>query len=325
MRAVNGAAFSIGIALVFSAHVAVAAGVSPLVSVVQARSDRAGEPNVAGVGDRIVLTIRNLRNVLTSPADCRRLTLAIDDLPLQGVQGESCDLANETVTFRLNRPESADRVWHVLLRGGSIRRVVEISIAGPSGAIVRSTVADFELELVERSRLRLFAILALVVWLALIAAAFWSPALRRRSPRDGASAPHDASRWQLAWWSGVVATAYAYLRFVTGDVEPVDGANAAIFISAATAMVVWMGGRSLSSERQGATTRGFLTDIASDFGEVSVSALQFVVLNLVFGILFLATAYRRVSMPHLNAQLLGLQGLSAAIYVLFREMSARRR
>lgn len=325
MRTTGHTAFAAGIVLAFVAHAALAAGVPPLVSVVQARSNRAGEPNVAGVGDRVVLTVRNLRALLTQPADCRRLTLVIDDLPLQGVQGESCDLANETVTFQLNRPESADRAWHVLLRGGSIERAVEVSLAGPSGEVVRSAVAGFELELVARSRLRLFAILALVGWLALIATAVRAPALRVRSRRSGAPAPRDASRWQLIWWCAIVATTYAYVRFVTGDAEPVDGANTAILISVATALFVWARDRSRSHETERATTRGFLKDIISESGEVTVTSLQFVVWNLVLGVLLMATAYRRMSVPHLSAQLLGLQGLSAAIYIVFKDLGLRRR
>jgi len=281
-------------------------------TVVTSRSERAG--GIAAVGDVIELTVRGLPALVSEVGgNCRALTLFIDDIAIRGVRADTCDLKKQTIRVRLSRPPEADAAWHAILRGGMFARPVEISVGSENGLPIAST-ASLTIEIIHARAVPILIALILLLVSMFLLMARWTSIFRvvSRATRD---APYEPSRCVLAWWALITGAVYGYLWIVTGDREPLDGSLAAILcISAATTIIVWMGGNGPSEF----VTRGFIRDLGSDRGEVAIHTVQFVLWNALLGVLFAATTYRDVMIPHLPQQIVGLLAISAAIYVIFR-------
>jgi hypothetical protein len=67
-----------------------------------------------------------------------------------------------------------------------------------------------------------------------------------------------------------------------------------------------------------AISRGFLKDILSSGEGVGFHRFQMVVWTLVFGIIFVRSVYRELTMPNFDTSLLGLMGLSSGTYIGFK-------
>lgn len=281
-------------------------------TVLTARSERAG--GVAAVDDVIELTVRGLPTLVSDVGgNCRALTLFIDDIAIRGVRAETCDLKKQTIRLRLSRPPEADAAWHAILRGGMLARPVEISIGHEDGLAIAST-ASLTIEMIHARAVPVLIASILLVILFLVQIARWTSIFRVVS-RETHDAPYEPARCVLAWWVLIAASVYGYLWIVTGDRESLDGALAAILcISAATTIIVWVGGNRPSAFAMG----GSIRDLGSDRGQVAIHTVQFVLWNALLGILFAATTYRDAMIPHPPQQLVGLLAISAAIYVIFR-------
>lgn len=284
-------------------------------TVVTARSERAG--GIAAVGDVIELTVRGLPALVSEVGgNCRALTLFIDDIAIRGVRADTCDLKKQTIRVRLNRPPESDAAWHAVLRGGMFARPVEISMGHENGLPIAST-ASLTIEMIHARAVPVLIALMLLFILFFVLIARWTSIFRVVS-RETHDAPYEPSRCVLAWWALITSAVYGYLWIVTDDREPLDGSLVAtLCISAATTIVVWMGGNGPSAF----VTHGFIRDLGSDRGQVAIHTVQFVLWNALLGVLFAATSYRDAMIPHLPQQLVGLLAISAAIYVIFR-MSA---
>lgn len=67
-----------------------------------------------------------------------------------------------------------------------------------------------------------------------------------------------------------------------------------------------------------AVSRGFLKDILSSGEGVGFHRFQMAVWTLVFGIIFVRSVYRELTMPNFDTSLLGLMGLSSGTYIGFK-------
>jgi hypothetical protein len=71
-------------------------------------------------------------------------------------------------------------------------------------------------------------------------------------------------------------------------------------------------------------SRGFLNDILTDGGSVSLHRFQIVVWTLVLGLVFCDGVYKNLAMPAFNNTLLALMGISAGTYLGLNYQKARR-
>lgn len=67
-----------------------------------------------------------------------------------------------------------------------------------------------------------------------------------------------------------------------------------------------------------AISRGFMKDILSSGEGVGFHRFQMAVWTLVFGIIFVRSVYRELTMPNFDTSLLGLMGLSSGTYIGFK-------
>ncbi len=74
----------------------------------------------------------------------------------------------------------------------------------------------------------------------------------------------------------------------------------------------------LPAPPQPAVSRGFVKDILSSGDGVGFHRFQMAVWTLVFGIIFVRSVYRELTMPNFDTSLLGLMGLSSGTYIGFK-------
>jgi len=65
-------------------------------------------------------------------------------------------------------------------------------------------------------------------------------------------------------------------------------------------------------------SEGFVMDLLSSGEGVGFHRFQMAVWTIVFGIIFIRSVYRELTMPNFDASLLGLMGISSGTYIGFK-------
>lgn len=313
----------------------------PPLEVIGVQSLTGEDPTSARLGDRIAIQVKGLESWLAnSEARCESLVLFLDGMAIKGVEPDSCDPYSGTVYFQLARTADSSAAWQVLLEEPlGFSRQIRVSL-GPDGSLAFPTqVRKFRLEILPSAEF--FGTLAGLAFLlaVLVYLARRSNLLRDRDSLGlppGKLSPYSLSRFQLAFWSFLVISAYLFIWMVTGELDTITGSVLALLgIGAGTAL----GARLIDTEA-GATdpsspdpartnaapaaaqppvaSRGFLRDILSDEQGISLHRFQLFVWTLVLGIIFVADVYGRLTMPQFSATLLGLMGISSGTYLGFK-------
>jgi hypothetical protein len=291
-------------------------------------SDRPDQPARAGLGDRIAVQVDHLGLLLAhTDGGCAGIVLFLDGIAIDGVPPVSCNEAEGTVRFELERTDDSDRAWHMLLgEPPGLHRKVRVSL-GPNGTSpVRSAMLDFELEILPALEFGLYLaglalVLALLIHLARNTALLRDP---HETPPPGARAPYSLARFQLAFWSFLVVAAYVFLWMITEELDTITGSVLGLLgIGAGTALgssVIDAG----KQEKAAGTdcpppavmaSQGFLRDLLQDGGGVSLYRFQMFVWTLVLGIIFFASVYDKLAMPSFSPSLLGLMGISSGTFL----------
>jgi hypothetical protein len=284
-------------------------------------SDRPSHPNRAGLGDRIVVVVERLDRLLAEAENgCAGIVLFLDGVPISGVPPVSCNESDSAVRFELDRNDDSDRAWHSLLgEPPGLQRRIRVSVGANATSSVRTEVLDFELEIVPAVPFGLY-LAALVVTFALLVHFSRTTSLLRDPhavPPAGRQAPYSLARFQLAFWSFLVVTAYLFLWMVTEELDTITGSVLALLgIGAGTALsssVIAAGKGTAATVTTG--SRGFLLDLLTDSGGVSLYRFQMFIWTLVLGIIFVVSIYQKLDMPEFSATLLGLMGISSGTFL----------
>ena len=282
-------------------------------------------PNLAGLDDRISVHVQNFSTLLKQVnGNCANIVLFINGMAIKGLQPESCDNTNGHVRYLLRRTDDSDEVWHKLL--GSPHhygKPVSISLGADTQFPIRSSVTNFALEAVPRFWFLLFlAIAAVFIFLVVL--------LCRRTSiiRSGGAGlpmhqrPYSLSLFQMVFWFCLVIIAYVFVWMINDELDTITGSVLALIgIGAGTAIGAAMIDKSkieAAPEAADVPSRGFVHDVLSDAGGISLHRFQMFIWTLVLGIIFIASVYKNLSMPEFSATLLGLMGISSGTYVGFK-------
>jgi hypothetical protein len=310
------------------------------------------DPQRIGLGYVVVVEVENLPAFLESTGTrCDNLTLFINDVPIKGLAPDSCDLADGRARFTLVRDEESAQAWRQLFtEPWEFTNKVSLSLGPHERLSWPSQVDGLELVILPR-----FWVNAYFVGLALaIALAVWLSArtalLRGRGDgmADGDRGPYSLARFQLAFWAFLVIAAYVFIWMITGELDTITGSVLALLgIGSGTALGAAMidQGKDDKVKEEAAetaaaateatpaaalaaataalaakpvrpvTSRGFLKDVLSDEGGVSIHRLQLFVWTLVLGIIFCTVVYGSLEMPQFSSTLLGLMGISSGTYL----------
>jgi hypothetical protein len=284
-------------------------------------SDRPRHPNRAGLGDRIVVVVDGL-DLLIAEAEngCVGIVLFLDGVPISGLPPISCNEADSAVRFELDRTDDSDRAWHSLLgEPPGLQRRIRVSVGPNAISSVRTEVLDFELEIVPIVPFGLY-LAALVVTFALLVHFARTTSLLRDPhavPPAGQQAPYSLARFQLAFWSFLVVTAYLFLWMVTEELDTITGSVLALLgIGSGTALsssVIDAGKETAAAVTT--ASRGFLNDLLTDGSGMSLYRFQMFIWTLVLGIIFVVSIYQKLDMPEFSTTLLGLMGISSGTFL----------
>lgn len=305
-----------------------------------ARSTQRGHPNRGGLGDAVILKVKNLQAYLGGNQDaCRNLILFLAEVPIPGDGPEACDPYTGEVRFDLDRTAESDRAWHVLLAEPvSFTRTVSVSLGAQGSLAFPTQATKFELEIVPAVEFVSYLIgLVLSILLAFYMARN-TPILRDRMPGVPAEkAPYSLSRFQLAFWSCLVIAAYVFIWLITEELDTITGSVLTLLgIGSATAL----GAKIIDQGKTGEgnvsnpaspgdpaapapvviprTSDGFLQDVLSDSQGISLYRFQLFAWTLVLGVIFCASVYNGLEMPQFSTTLLGLMGISSGTYLGFK-------
>jgi hypothetical protein len=280
----------------------------------------------AGLGDRITVNVRGLDQLLGQVSgNCRALVLYVNQMPLSGMEGDSCDPYTNDVRFILDRnpeDEKNDATWHRLLGSpsGYVRRVV-ISVGATDQYAVPTDVRSFPLHIVPKGQLIIFIILLVVGAAAFIYVCARTSIIRSPLPlaKEGAK-PFSLARTQMAFWSFLCMAAYVFCWLITGELDTISESMLALIgIGAGTALGAALIDNTGSDANQVVQpSTGFLTDILSDGNGVSIHRFQMFGWTVILGGIFCSSVYTDLSMPEFNTTLLGLMGISSGTYLGFK-------
>ncbi len=169
----------------------------------------------------------------------------------------------------------------------------------------------------------------------------------------GYVAPYSLSRFQLLWWSGVVAASYTWLLPITGSMNTIStGAMALMGIVGGTSVLAATQDNrpSTKPDDDGAEraqhranyraaaaatppdtatmnacvaeiyppSQGVLTDLLTDLHGYNIARLQLLIWTVVLGLSFLFEVVHDLTMPELSTNLLALTGISNGTYFGFK-------
>ncbi|MGA2445813.1 MAG: hypothetical protein ABSG50_10350 [Opitutaceae bacterium] len=346
----------IGVGLVAMASIPTTRGEAnsqPLVTKVTSDSP---QPDVAGLGDRLVVGVENLSDLLAQAKKERHeIILYLDGLPLRGVYPESIDLIRNELRFELRRSDAARPTWAALLgKPTHFVRNVSLSVGLEDGHPVDTAVQgrnSFRLVVVHGSWL-----LACLGLLALIFIWLWvwgrkSQMLRDSGPDpgDGRLRPYSLAKTQMAFWFFLIVSAFVIIWAITGSHDSITESVLVLMgIGSGTALGVAVQdkGKEHSSKvlkeldelrsQRAALAAGtdtteidakikektpasvhFMTDVLTDADGISLHRFQMFVWTLVLGVIFIKEVYCNLAMPEFNATLLALMGISSGTFLGF--------
>jgi hypothetical protein len=323
LRHFSHALASLGLALALSAQAAPAPAPAPSPTAPAA-------PLQANIGGELRLPLSGAAASLCPQSSTLRLQLSGYATGLTPVGCDS-DAAHPTVTFQLS-PETAgndqavSRGWQTILgkpwsshRNDFIRQF-NATVHDANGQAVQPGL-PLNLQLVTAKRLDFGLLLIAAMWAILIHFGRHSSMLRdSNSTASDLQRPYSLSRVQMAWWFGLVFTAYVLIWMMTWDWVPLTTTTLSLLgISSATGLVA--AGIDQPGGKQARTvdgTAGFLRDILTDINGITLARLQMVIWNASLGSLFLVQVLADLRIPELDPSTLALLGLSAGAYVGFK-------
>ncbi|MBC3885278.1 hypothetical protein [Undibacterium griseum] len=125
------------------------------------------------------------------------------------------------------------------------------------------------------------------------------------------------SRVQMAWWFFIVFAAYLWL-WIVGEGIPALSAQALGLMGIGSATYLTAAGVDASKPLLETESAGFWRDILSDTQGLALYRFQMLVLNILFGLLFVIYVVQHVRMPELDSNILTLLGMSAGTYAGFK-------
>ena len=209
--------------------------------IVEAKSNDGENGNRIALGSVVAVRAQDLAAFLESTGTrCENLTLFINEVPIEGLTPDSCNLTDGRVRYTLVRDEQSAAAWRLLFtEPWEFTSVVSASI-GPRGRLSwPSTVDNLELIILPRFLVNAYFVglvlaLLLFVWLARRTAL-----LRDRGDgiADGMKAPYSLSRFQLGFWILLVTSAYVFIWMITGELDTITGSVLALLgIGSGTAL-----------------------------------------------------------------------------------------
>ncbi len=197
-------------------------------------------PTTAGLGDKITLTVSNLKTLLNTAGGCQSVVLFLRGLALTGTTPSACDPDTGNVNFVLSRTDTDKDNWDLIL-GKPTSRIRPVLVTVGSST-TRSYPTKVTLRLVELPTRRLweFAIFGpLLIWLMIRLGR--RTGMLREAGGDPTRAPnkrpYSLARTQQAFWFTLAALAYVFVWLMTSELNSLSNSTVVLIgISGATTL-----------------------------------------------------------------------------------------
>lgn len=192
---------------------------------------------VAGLGDRLIVTVKNLKEELareqklgpevprTEPG---KYVLFLNDMEIKKLYPVAFDPDLGALHFDLSRTAESNAAWANLLAGqGGATRVTKVSV-GPEGQTQLPSRQSFSLRIYRRAWLNF----GIVLFLIAVAIFLWlarSTSIIRDSgppePPQGAFRPYSLARSQAAWWFFIILGSFLFIALVTQAFDTITSSS----------------------------------------------------------------------------------------------------
>ena len=198
-------------------------------------------PNRIALGYVVSVRVDKLTQYLESTgAKCGNLTLFINDVPIVGLQPDSCELAQGRLRYTLVRDEQSATAWRTLFtEPWEFGDTVTLSVGPHERMSWPSSVEGLELVILPRFWVYAYFVGLAVALVLFVLLASRTPLLRDRGDgvAEGMQAPYSLARSQLAFWSLLVVAAYIFIWMITGELDTITGSVLALLgIGSGTAL-----------------------------------------------------------------------------------------
>ena len=150
--------------------------------------------------------------------------------------------------------------------------------------------------------------------------------------------PYSFSKVQLAWWTVIILTSLITIVLIAGDIPTFNESTLILFgittATTAAGRLVDVSDESKGLRRaQDEESESLFLDILSDHNGVSITRLQTVIFNVVFGLWFMYEVLHRLVLPgtpmneiipYIETNNLILLGLSSATYAAFKTTESKK-
>jgi hypothetical protein len=275
--------------------------------------------NEGSVKEDLVIKISGLDTALLR----QPLYLYVNDKPFAALKAKTqLYHSDQALVFELGK--TSDSLWSQFYSFKSTSVPVRMDIGTDKSKLTESTKPNFTLLM---SNKWLFIISSIIS--TLFFAVFLFYVFGKRSMlKDESTAvnkPYSLSRFQLAWWTGIIVIAYIMIYSLKQDLNVITlSAVGLLGISvAATAFartIDFSQQNNATSRHQDEESEGFMLDLLSDENGISIHRFQSFVFTILFGVFFIYRVVKDCSMPELGTMELGLMGISSGTYVAVKSL-----
>ncbi len=151
--------------------------------------------------------------------------------------------------------------------------------------------------------------------------------LLKDEPKDKtvANPPYSLSRTLFFYWTFIIVFSICYIGISTNTMAAISGSvlilMGIVTGTATTAKVIdtnQIQNPDITTVIQDSTSEGFLYDILSDGNGISISRLQTVIFNIIYGASFVGIAVSQCVLYSFSPETLGLLGISSTAYALLK-------
>ena len=192
-----------------------------------------------------------------------------------------------------------------------------INIVSYAASTATTGLANGSISILVLNQTRNFAgsWMVVILWIVIVVAASQSGLLKDRGvTRTGTNTPtYSLSCVQMAWWFGIVGSAYIFLWLTTGDLPVINNTELWLMgISGGTRIAT--AGVDASQGSSTSNSSNFFSDILTDGTGTAVHRLQMLVMSVITGIVFIAYVRCHLAMPDFDDSTLLVLGISAGTY-----------
>lgn len=129
---------------------------------------------------------------------------------------------------------------------------------------------------------------------------------------------YSLGRVQMAWWFGIVMSAYIFLWAMTREI-PALGSQALLLMGISGVTGLTSVGLNAGMQKQLPVSHGkFFEDLLTDAYGITLHRFQMLAMTVILGVMFVIHVVTTLTMPEFDGTLLALMGIAGGTYVGFK-------